>query len=771
MATKAQTLKTIHINMPSVRILPMFILNSADYIFDRNKEISKIREFFGDIPLIVRSSAAAEDTYEQSLAGHYCTVLNVMGDDALLHAIDKVISSYNSNNNEEVLIQPMLDDIAFAGVVFTADMDTLAPYYVINFEAGGDSDGVTSGSTNDLQTTVVYKGAEIAKGWIATLVSNCSEIETFFKNEYLDIEFGVTNFGKVYIFQVRPIANVKRTMKTPLELGHVLNKIYKKIEKLQRNHPNLLGSSTVFGVMPDWNPAEIIGVRPKKLALSLYKELITDEMWAHQRNNYGYRNLVGHPLLVAFAGIPYIDVRITFNSFIPANLHPKIASKLADYYIHKLIETPNYHDKVEFEIVFSCYYPGVSTKLKSLKKYGFNDDELKRIEFELLGITNDILREDGLYTKDLDRVELLNRKYESIIQSNISIIDKIYWLLEDCKQYGTLPFAGIARAAFIAVQLLNSFAELGIIAKDEYSNFMSSISTINKVMNADYKRLCNNEILRENFLNSYGHIRPGTYDITSKRYDEDFDYYFSMASECSHSVEFNFSNDQMQMIDEHLIDCGIKANAAEILAFIRCAIEGREYAKFKFTKSLSMVLVLMEELGKMYDISREDMAFLDIALVKGLYSTVECVDLKEIFNENIEHNKKMHEYTKQVKLPSVILNPGDVYEFSMLQEEPNFITQKSTYGDVVCEFDADSLNGKIAFIPSADPGYDYIFSKNISGLVCAYGGANSHMAIRCAELSIPAVIGIGEKEYSKWSKKKRIQIDCLGKKISAFEGE
>ena len=31
--------------------------------------------------------------------------------------------------------------------------------------------------------------------------------------------------------------------------------------------------------MPDWNPAEIIGIKPKPLALSLYRELITDHIW------------------------------------------------------------------------------------------------------------------------------------------------------------------------------------------------------------------------------------------------------------------------------------------------------------------------------------------------------------------------------------------------------------------------------------------------------------------------------------------------------------
>lgn len=61
------------------------------------------------------------------------------------------------------------------------------------------------------------------------------------------------------------------------------------------------------------------------------------------------------------------------------------------------------------------------------------------------------------------------------------------------------------------------------------------------------------------------------------------------------------------------------------------------------------------------------------------------------------------------------------------------------------------LEGKIVFIKSADPGYDFLFTKNIAGLITQYGGANSHMAIRCAELGIPAVIGAGEKSFEEWS--------------------
>ena len=72
---------------------------------------------------------------------------------------------------------------------------------------------------------------------------------------------------------------------------------------------------------------------------------------------------------------------------------------------------------------------------------------------------------------------------------------------------------------------------------------------------------------------------------------------------------------------------------------------------------------------------------------------------------------------------------------------------------------------KIVCIESADPGYDFIFSNNIKGLITKYGGANSHMAIRCHELNIPAAIGVGEELYNKIKDLEFVTIDSLSKKI------
>ena len=77
---------------------------------------------------------------------------------------------------------------------------------------------------------------------------------------------------------------------------------------------------------------EMIGIKPKPLALSLYKKLITDQIWSKQRKDYGYKNVSSNYLMASFFGTPYIDVRVDFNSWIPKNLNQDIAKKLTNFY-------------------------------------------------------------------------------------------------------------------------------------------------------------------------------------------------------------------------------------------------------------------------------------------------------------------------------------------------------------------------------------------------------------------------------------------------------
>lgn len=785
--TKAQTLKKLKNECFDISVLPLFIINSRLLKKENAEELSnQIQKILNEVEtteLAVRSSCSKEDTILSSAAGKYESKLFVKAERAEVEkALRDVYASYDTTDDEEILVQPMLGDIIKSGVVFTRDIYTLAPYYSIDYFVGNDSAAVTSGAVEGDHIHLIYRNyTQVEDPDIALLLSAVKKIEAFFGCDSLDIEFGINRQQEVYIFQVRPIvARRKKPPVTDEELDFPLEGISKKIDKLMKPRPFLVGKVTYFGVMPDWNPAEILGIRPKKLAISLYKELVTDAIWSRQRVNYGYRDLTRNPLMVLFCGIPYVDTRITFNSFVPAGLSDTIAEKLVDYYLMRLKRHPSYHDKIEFEIVFSCYYLGLSQDLKKLLRYGFNENECKRIEYALLDLTNKIINpRTGFYKEDIRKIELLQENHRRILQSDMSTVDKLYWLIEECKIHGTLPFAGVARAAFIAVQQMRALVHQNIISQDDYDRYMESLNTVSTRLGIDKERMETGEITREEFLEKYGHIRPGTYDIEFSRYDEAWEHYFG--EEKMFSVKkmklqvpkaaFSFTPEQMRVIDRELEENGIAVTASELLQFVKESIEGREYLKFIFTKTVSEILRQIELYGNRLGITKEEMAYLDIGVVKELYSDLYYANIKNVFEDNIKRNKGQYKVACAIKLPTLITDPKDVFAFELLEEEPNFITTRSVLGRVAAEDElyAESLQGKIVCIKSADPGYDYLFPKKIGGLITQFGGANSHMAIRCSELGIPAVIGAGEQNFEKWSAARTLFIDAKNKQVKIME--
>jgi phosphoenolpyruvate-protein kinase (PTS system EI component) len=106
-----------------------------------------------------------------------------------------------------------------------------------------------------------------------------------------------------------------------------------------------------------------------------------------------------------------------------------------------------------------------------------------------------------------------------------------------------------------------------------------------------------------------------------------------------------------------------------------------------------------------------------------------------------------------------------VWAFEWPETIPNFITQGQVTAPVRSHTDRTKLEGAIVCIPNADPGYDWLFSYPIAGLITAWGGANSHMAIRASELSLPSVIGAGEMYFRSWSSAERLHMDCAGRRV------
>jgi adenylylsulfate kinase-like enzyme/phosphohistidine swiveling domain-containing protein len=765
--TKAESLEAVAPLLRHGRVLPQVRFSVAEWHSDPAGVLAALAsEPWGSGPVIVRSSARSEDGPATSQAGKYDSVLGVSGSEAVAQAIEQVIASFDSDRSEEdqIFVQPMLEHVAMAGVAFSHSPSG-GPYFIINYDDhSGRTDRVTGGAGDDLKTFYCLKSRpDACPVSLAPVIALVSELEALLACEAIDVEFAIGEDGQLYLLQVRPLAVDQPEAAMDAEVDAAVAEIARKVELLSRPHPYLHGNRAIFGVMPDWNPAEMIGLRPWPLSLSLYRELITDAIWAYQRDNYGYKNLRSFPLLVSFHGLPYIDVRVDFNSFIPRDVSDDLAGRLVNYYIDRLLTEPHLHDKVEFEIIFSCYTLDLPKRVARLTESGFSDQDQAELSSALRRLTNRIMYgETALWRRDREKIDRLAQRLPVIWDARIDKISRIYWLLEDCKRYGTLPFAGLARAGFIAVQMLQSLVEVGVLTADEKATFMASVDAIGSRIGRDFAGLSKTE-----FLARYGHLRPGTYDILSPRYDEAPDLYFDWSSPrrpASPPPRFALSIEQLRQIEKLLKEHELDIDAMSLLEFIKAGIEGREYAKFVFTRSLSDALTLVRQLGEDHGLTAEDCAFLDCQPIRKLYS--ESGSVCEVLQESVTQGREHHALTRHLVLPPVIVSPDEAFAFHLPPSRPNFVTHKSVTAPVASvDEPPESFAGRILFVPSADPGFDWIFSRNISGFVTQFGGANSHMAIRAGELGIPAVIGAGEDLYRRWRTARKLCLDCSNQKV------
>ncbi len=766
--TKAETLARLDGVLRSARVLAQVTGAVRDLQAARAAFLEAVAtQPWGGGPLIVRSSARSEDGAISSQAGAYTSVAGVVGGAALSRAIDTVIASYGAaDGDDQVLVQPMLEHVRASGVVFSRDPSTGSAYVVANVDRSGLTDGVTSGRGADLATWYVKKPGRLGAGadpLLERLVALVSELEALFGTDAVDLEFAETTAGDLVLLQARPLTGVATPTLDDAALERALGLVERKVLALNQRHPHLHGGRTILGVMPDWNPAEIIGIRPRPLALSLYRELITDAIWAYQRDNYGYRNLRSFPLLVTLAGQPYVDVRVSFNSFIPADLAPDLAERLASYYLDRLSETPSDHDKVEFEIIYTCYTLDLPERLGRLREHGFSDADCDELTGALRRLTNKIIHgQKGLWRGDVAKIARLETRFAEVLATDLDDVAKIYWLIEDCKRYGTLPFAGLARAGFIAVQLLRSLVVAGVLTPEESGRFMGSLDTVSSSIGRDLATLS-----KSAFLDKYGHLRPGTYDLLSPRYDEAPDRYFDWdkAPPEPHAREpFSLTLPQLRKMDALLKEHAIDHDLLTLFDFIKGAIEGREYAKFVFTRSLSEVLSLLRRLGDRHGLDADTLSFTNIQTFLQSYPSSD--DTGELLARSAQNGRAAHAVACAAVLPPLIEQPGHVWAFRLPPTDPNFVTRKHAVGPVRrTGDDKRDLPGSVLLIPSADPGYDWIFSHGIAAFVTMYGGVNSHMAIRAAELGIPAVIGAGQANFAAWSEAHTLEIDCENRRV------
>jgi phosphohistidine swiveling domain-containing protein len=365
-------------------------------------------------------------------------------------------------------------------------------------------------------------------------------------------------------------------------------------------------------------------------------------------------------------------------------------------------------------------------------------------------------------------------RFEVMLDCQLPGLARAQRLLEDVRCIGAPAFSHLARAGFIAVGLLHSLIREKLIDQDDYDDFMKSVETVSTRIQHDAWKTKQGEQTLDAFVARYGHLRPGTYDITSSRYASDVDLYLGPIVEAATAPPGHIAkywNDEIRArITERLEQEKLGVDCARFEAFLRDAIEGREYGKFVFTRNLSIALEDIATFGEDLGLSRDDLSYLTIEDLFMLSEQPARAGAESV-RTMVDAGRAAFEHTQVCCLPGQLYSGDDFRYFEHLTSEPNFITQKAARADIAVLTSAsepellDSIDGKIVVLPNADPGYDWIFSRRIAGLITMYGGLNSHMSIRAAEFGLPAAIGTGESLYELIANARAVELDCAARKI------
>ena len=774
----------MHSNL-QFNIPKLFSFLVQDFIDLQTNAFEKKLHLLQSDKVAVRSSAADEDESVSSLAGEYDSILNIplRKPEKIIEAINIVISSYEKKRpllpDDEIIIQEMVESTTMSGVIFTHDLNTGAPYYVINYDdQSGLTDTVTSGGGEYANRTLYIHRNSVDKlrsNRFTKLLQAVQDLECVMGSQFLDIEFVLDKDLMPYLLQVRAITtqpNWNRAVTNKID--ETLQGVQKFIKERFKRVYGVYGESTLLGQMPDWNPVEMIGRAPRALATSLYQTLITDNAWSEARAIMGYTVPATQPLMLTLAGQPFIDTRLSFHSYLPKNVSSTIAEKLVNHWIEHLRISPELHDKVEFEVAITTYSFDIDDKIEQLIGNTLTIIEKNEFKQAHLQQTRQLIKGDcdGSISQALDNIDILSQKQRESSDNLQKNISALFNMVDDCIQLGTIPFSILARHGFIARTILLSLKNKAILTNDEVNQIQASVKTVASDLVDDMHSLQLGELSNSDFMERYGHLRPGTYDIMSHRYDQMSNLSDGLVS--SHLEQcvdfFKLSKKQQRQINQLLDEDGFEDfNANDLLNYVNEAIVGREYGKFVFTRTVSDMLELIANFAEEHGLSRDEVSHVPLNSLLNTVKSSSEFTIEEQLRELSSQEAEKHDISVAIRLPQLLVDQAAVHIVPFQVSYPNFITHKKVTAKSVVlnsETNGVSLTDRIVIIEGADPGFDWIFSKKIAGLITKYGGANSHMAIRCAEFGIPAAIGCGEQRYDLLLKVKQVHLDCAAGLVS-----
>jgi len=763
-ANKASILKRLRDKGSAFRVEPFVTFFVTEWHTDPVSVRSRIESACLGSKLIVRSAWRSEDHYRQSLPGQFLSLPDLVNGDwqKIQEAINRVVDSYKIAGpllptQDSVIVQRQLVNSRLAGV---AKLSQSRLYLHIDYDdISGRTDAVTSGRA--CRSLSLWRQAEIGQPW-SNLLKAYDDVERVLGNGDWMLEFAIDNCDTVSLFQARK-----------LKSAPVAAEIISEAEKVLENSIAMLPVGGLLSDMADWNPAEMLGSRPRPLAVSLYQALVTNEAWLRARVSLGYRQVKPHHLMCVVAAKPYIDVRRSCLSLIPRGVPSKLAHRIATDRLAVLRNEGHLHDRVETGLFFTCGDVTETPRTRELLGRGFSARDVAIYESELTTLTAHIVKsERHIGEIDAKLIQGLSDWYAKNKPVNDDLREQLGFLqvaIVRCRDHGVIPFARQARLAFIAHDLFGRLVELGVVSKTWANIWWRGLNSIANQVADSVRALGLGQMRRERFDALYGHLRARSYDIRCLPYSA---LEFPVATEQSdvaHCKMPDWTVFNKSVFRTALARSGTCLEPNDFFAFVRRTTLAREETKFGFTRVLSNLLEELARIGGKLGFSRDDLSYLDVGDLK-VHKYMKPSEISLSWRNVIIERKLMWDACSHLQLSDIIRSPEDLIYVQDVLPRPSFITERSVVAQsLVLEPTSSAMReqvrGKIVVTEAAEPGMDWLFAYGVVGLITRYGGRNSHMATRCAEFQLPAAIGCGAGIMERLARGGLVRLDCTAKTI------
>ncbi|MBR3833665.1 MAG: hypothetical protein IKJ73_05065 [Lachnospiraceae bacterium] len=745
-----------------IKLEDIIEISASDFNLYKEAVWGNIKRTFSEGPLIVRRNYIASEEGVSAGTGIFSGFENIEASDkeAVFEAIRNVALECEGRSDSEIIIHRMYDNLVMCGVCYTRDIYYGRPYYMVvyNYIDEMREDNIKAKSRTKWIANNVSR--EFLDESFMNLIFAARDLEKALDIQEFSIEFGVDSDNKIIVYQLKPMERLvgSHILMTDREFSDT--KAFAKCNYLDTHH--------IMSHQAYWNPSKMIGSEPRPLDYSLFKGILTSGIWGETIKQLGYEG-VDSSLMHRVGNKPYVSIDCLFNALIPAGMDRILRDKIFNYYQNVLTDNRRRHRKVDSAIVFGSYNLSTARRLKKLGNYGFSEEEINSFGKSLLDLTENIINNyEELHDSDTEALTKLMitrrrvRELKPMEETNsLKLYNYIAELIESMRNYCSPGYTRQERCEFIAKGFCNSLVKEGYLKREDIDAFRLSLDTVSSCFKRDFEDYTSGKLSWEEFDGKYGHLRISICDIRAHSYRKLYsnletvrDYEVSKEKKIAKSLD-------RDIIAKALEDSELKVDVDKLIGFINGASELADSYRFEYAKSIGLLLDIIARLGELIGIDKEDMSYLEIQDLDSYHS-------RDSYVMTIEARRNMYHAYSYLVLPDVIINVGDLDVIDIDEEIPDYLTDKCVVGDIAYYDEGHDVDvtGKIVLLSKVTLAYDWIFTKDIKGIITKKDTKDSRIAKRCMELNIPAALGCGEKLFKTVLMMKRVELDCAKKKIS-----